>query len=183
MIALGDVGLPDTGGHTWLVTAATGACSGVDGANGARSCKPVRRYALLHRQAHEVPFDEAVMVNIELQSRLTLHGPQAPSKPTIPMSQPMVNALSTPVTTPQAMITSPDQTAGLTGTTSMAVNAQTPPDLSTDTGGEVDAYLSDPLNEAWAMTFGFGLNQTRNSLEIRPAMASGLLLKRVARQD
>lgn len=124
-----------------------------------------------------------VMLNVELRSRLTLHGPQAPFKPIIPMSQPMMNALSTPVTTPQAIITSPDQTISATGITSTAVNAQTPPDLSTDAGGEVDAYLSDPLNEAWAMTFAFGLNQTRNPLEIRPAMASGFLLKRVARQD
>lgn len=124
-----------------------------------------------------------VMLNVELQSRLTLHGPQVPFKQMALASQPIVNALSTPVTTPQAYITSPDQTVSATGTASMPANAQTPPDLSTDAGGEVDTYLSDPLNEAWAVTFAFGLNQTHNSLEIRPAMASGLLLKRVARQD
>lgn len=124
-----------------------------------------------------------VMLNVELQSRLTLHGPQTPFKQIAAITQPAMNALSTPVTTPQAYITSPDQTVSATVATSMPASAQTPPDLSTDMGAEVDAYLSDPLNEAWAMTFAFGLNQTHNSLEIRPAMASGLLLKRVARQD
>lgn len=124
-----------------------------------------------------------VILNVELQSRLSLHGPQMLSKQTMAISQPAVNNLSTPATTPQGIITSPDQTVSVTPTTSLAANAQTPPDLSTDPGAEADTYLSNPSNDAWAITLAFGLNQTHNFLEIRPAMASGLLLKRVPRQE
>lgn len=124
-----------------------------------------------------------VVLNIELQSRLSLHGSQLPFKQTNLPSQSGIHNLSTPATTPQAVITSPEQAISVTPTTSAAANPQTPPDLSTDPGAETDTYLSNPANEAWAITLAFGLNQTHNFLEIRPAMASGLLLKRSPRAD
>lgn len=123
-----------------------------------------------------------VLLNVELQSRLSLHGLQTALKQgSIPL-QPGMNNLSTPATTPQALITSPEQ-AVMASTTTSTANPQTPPDLSTDPGAETDIYLSNPADEAWATTLGFGLNQTHNFMEIRPAMASGLLLKRVCRPD
>lgn len=124
-----------------------------------------------------------VILNVELQSRLSLHGSQMPLKQTNPSSQVGMHNLSTPATTPQAVTTSPEQAMSVTPTTSAVANPATPPDLNTDPGAEADTHLSNPMNEAWAITLGFGLNQTHNFLEIRPAMASGLLLKRVSRSD
>lgn len=127
---------------------------------------------------HEL-LTRVVLLNAELQSRLSLHTAGITSKQFQSSSQ-AANALSTPVTTPQATTTSPDQTVPMTPVTgpTAAASAQTPPDLNTETGGDYETYLVDPLEDSWMTTFAFGLNQSHNSVDIRPALASGLLLKR-----
>jgi len=120
-----------------------------------------------------------VILNVELESRLNLHATGINARQLQPLSQ-VANALSTPVTTPQATTTSPEQNVAMTPASGpgLAVSASTPPDINTDTGGENDTRLVDPLEDSWMATFAFGLNQSHNFLDIRPALASGLLLKR-----
>lgn len=120
-----------------------------------------------------------VLLSVELQCRLAFQGAvNGPAKQSATAPQLGANALNTPVTTPQAIMTSPDQNVLATPTAALAASAQTPPDLNAEPGSDGDAYLSDPLNESWMVTFAFAMSQAPNLRDIRSAQTSGFLLKR-----
>ena len=90
----------------------------------------------------------------------------------------------TPVSTPQASITSPDQTTIATPTPGgTALNAPTPPDHAFDPNAETDLSLSDSVEGTWSVILSHGINQANSILEARPALASGYLLKRKGATD
>ncbi|KAK5945925.1 mediator of RNA polymerase II transcription subunit 13 [Knufia obscura] len=135
-------------------------------------------------EGHDM-LSRVVLLTVELQPRLCLQGLNPSSKHFQTLNPYGPNTLSTPVSTPQASNTlSPEQLVPATPTTifGFAGNAQTPPEHNTDAGGENETFLVDPLEDSWTATFAFGLNQSHNFLEIRPALASGFLLKRTAPQ-
>jgi mediator of RNA polymerase II transcription subunit 13, fungi type len=89
----------------------------------------------------------------------------------------------TPVSTPQASTTSPDQTTMATPTPGgSALNAPTPPEHNFDPNAETDLSLSDPLEGTWSVILSHGINQAK-ILEARPALASGYMLKRRGPSD
>ena len=90
----------------------------------------------------------------------------------------------TPVSTPQAGTTSPDQTTMATPTPGgTALNAPTPPEHAFDPNAETDLSLSDPVEGTWSVILSHGINQATSILEARPALASGYLLKRKGATD
>ncbi|KAK7422270.1 hypothetical protein QQZ08_009576 [Neonectria magnoliae] len=85
---------------------------------------------------------------------------------------------STPVSTPQASILSPEQ--GNTPATPMRdanAAAATP---GADSAGEADsdAFLIDATDQTWGAVAGHRLSNSTTLLEIRPALVSGYLIKR-----
>lgn len=90
------------------------------------------------------------------------------------------NVFGTPVSTPQAGVTSPDQHIPATPTPggSAVINAPTPPEPSLDPNVELDLTLLDPTEESWGIILPYGLNLSKNMIENRPALVSGVLLKR-----
>jgi len=123
-----------------------------------------------------------VVLSVELQSRLCLQSSNFPVKPFQPNSY-GPNTLNTPVSTPQpSHTTSPEQAVPATPTTisGFASSAQTPPEQNAEAGGDNETFLTDPLEDSWTATLAFGLNQSHNFLEIKPALASGFLLKKTA---
>ncbi|KIW14579.1 hypothetical protein PV08_07363 [Exophiala spinifera] len=90
------------------------------------------------------------------------------------------NIFGTPVSTPQAGVTSPDQHIPATPTPSGSalINAPTPPEPSLDPNVEVDLTLLDPAEESWGILLPYGLNQSKSIMDIRPALVSAVLLKR-----
>ena len=90
----------------------------------------------------------------------------------------------TPVSTPQASTTSPDQTTIATPTPGgTALNAPTPPEHAFDPNAETDLSVSDPIEGTWSVILSHGINQATSILEARPALASGYLLKRKGTTD
>ena len=91
----------------------------------------------------------------------------------------------TPTSTPQATTTSPDQLVPATPTPggSSAVNAPTPPDNAFDPSTDMDLTLYDPEEESWIVILPFGHNLSDSILEIKPALASGYLVKRSGTKD
>lgn len=90
------------------------------------------------------------------------------------------NTYGTPASTPQASITSPDQVVAATPTPSGSsiVNVPTPSEPGFDPNTESDLTLLDPAEESWSIILPYGVNQTRSMVELRPALATGLLIKR-----
>jgi mediator of RNA polymerase II transcription subunit 13 len=89
----------------------------------------------------------------------------------------------TPVSTPQASTTSPDQTTMATPTPGgSALNAPTPPEHNFDPNAETDLSLSDPSEGTWSGILSHGVSQAK-LLEARPALASGYMLKRRGTSD
>ncbi|KAJ9640818.1 hypothetical protein H2204_003107 [Knufia peltigerae] len=90
------------------------------------------------------------------------------------------NVFGTPVSTPQAGVTSPDQHIPATPTPggTAVINAPTPPEPGLDPNVELDLTLLDPAEESWGIILPYGLNQSKNMIEIRPAVVSAVLLKR-----
>lgn len=90
------------------------------------------------------------------------------------------NMYGTPASTPQASMTSPDQMVPATPTPggSSIMNAPTPPDPGFDPNGENDLTLLDPSEESWGIILPFGVNQTNSLTELRPALTTGMLMKR-----
>ena len=78
-------------------------------------------------------------------------------------------ASSTPVSTPQPGV-SPDQ-HGLTP-------AATPSDLISDPSADPDARLIDITDETWGIVLSHRLHNSHSAVEYRPALISGLLVKR-----
>ena len=131
-------------------------------------------------------FSRIVLLTVELQSRLSLQGSNLSLRQHQAPNTYGANTLGTPVSTPQAMnTTSPEQGVPATPTTisGFAANAQTPPEINAEIGYDNETFLTDPIEDSWLATLAFGLNQSHDPFEIRPALASGFLLKRTASQE
>ncbi|KIV95415.1 hypothetical protein PV10_03075 [Exophiala mesophila] len=90
------------------------------------------------------------------------------------------NMYGTPGSTPQAGITSPDQLMAATPTPggSGGFSAATPPEHGFDPNAESDITLIDPSEESWSIILPYGVNQSSETGEIRPALVTGFLMKR-----
>ena len=127
-----------------------------------------------------------VLIAVDLNPTLVAQTPMPSAKTTqgATPQQPLQN-YSTPVSTPQASTTSPDQYLNATPTPSGSIplNAATPPEVSFDPTNEADLTVQDPTEEAWCIILPFGLNQSHENITCRPAMLSGFLLKRQGLRD
>ncbi|KAM0355930.1 hypothetical protein ACHAPU_000319 [Fusarium lateritium] len=85
---------------------------------------------------------------------------------------------STPVSTPQASIVSPEQTT--TPATPMRDNMTlaATPGADTATEADADSFLIDATDQTWGAIVGHRLGNSTTLLEVRPALASGYLIKR-----
>lgn len=122
-----------------------------------------------------------VLVSVDLNPALVPQTPAMQSKPTQAATpQQLLPNYGTPVSTPQASTTSPDQylTATPTPSGSAPLNAATPPEVAFDPNNEADLTVQDPTEESWSVVLPFGLNQSREVIKFRSAMLSGYLLKR-----
>ncbi|KPI39479.1 Mediator of RNA polymerase II transcription subunit 13 [Cyphellophora attinorum] len=115
-----------------------------------------------------------VLLSIEMTPTLRLFPQPEPLKTTIQQ------AYGTPASTPQGGVTSPEQIVAATPTPggSNIINAPTPPDHSFDPNVDADLSITDPFETAWAIVLPFGINQAKDLLEMRPAVASGYLVKK-----
>ncbi|KAK5321287.1 hypothetical protein LTR93_006530 [Exophiala xenobiotica] len=117
-----------------------------------------------------------MLLSAQLDPMLRIFTHMVSGKP----AQPSQNLYGTPVSTPQAGVTSPDQLVPATptpGGTSM-INASTPPEPGLDPNVDGDLTLVDPAEDSWGIILPYGLNQSTNMVELRPALATGVLLKR-----
>lgn len=90
--------------------------------------------------------------------------------PTIPTPSPSANpSASTPGSTPQAVV-SPEQ--GLTPAATPAV------ENATDPSSDPDARLVDMTDETWGIILAHRFHNSNSTNEYRPALISGLLVKR-----
>ncbi|KND90587.1 Mediator of RNA polymerase II transcription subunit 13 [Tolypocladium ophioglossoides CBS 100239] len=98
--------------------------------------------------------------------------------PVVKLPQPSTALYTTPVSTPQASIVSPEQ-SGTPATPARDANAAaaTP---GADGAGETDsdAVLSDITDQTWGAVVGHRLNNSSSVLEVHPALVSGYLIKR-----
>lgn len=92
-------------------------------------------------------------------------------------------AYGTPASTPQGGVTSPEQVVAATPTPGSALNAPTPPEHGFDPNADIDLSLTDPREESWTVILPYGVNQSRDSCEARPAAASGYLVKRLGTRE
>jgi mediator of RNA polymerase II transcription subunit 13, fungi type len=120
-----------------------------------------------------------VLISVDCEPSLSLRLPPNMVKQAQGgVTQQQAGLYGTPVSTPQASTTSPDQTTMATPTPGgTALNAPTPPDHSFDPNAEIDLSLSDPVDATWSVALSHGINQAESILEARPALASGYLLK------
>ncbi|XP_044719162.1 mediator of RNA polymerase II transcription subunit 13 [Hirsutella rhossiliensis] len=98
--------------------------------------------------------------------------------PLVKLPQPPALFYTTPVSTPQANIVSPEQ-SGTPATPARDANAAaaTP---GADGGGEseYEAVLSDVTDQTWGAVVGHRLNNSSSVVDVHPALASGYLIKR-----
>lgn len=95
--------------------------------------------------------------------------------PVVKLPQASVPFYTTPVSTPQANIVSPEQSA--TPATPANATAATP---GGEAGGdsESDAVLADVTDQTWGAIVGHRLNNSVGVTELYPALVSGYLIKR-----
>ncbi|KAJ5168794.1 Mediator complex subunit Med13 [Penicillium canariense] len=121
---------------------------------------------------------ELTIVTVNTLPDLTLNTPASP------MSTGVVNPhfSSTPVSTPNpsVSIASPEQ-AGNAPTPSAVYNAPTPTEPSLEPDSE--AVLTDIYDDSWAVVLSHRLNTSPHVTELRPALASGYLLRRKGATD
>ncbi|EXJ93018.1 hypothetical protein A1O3_01574 [Capronia epimyces CBS 606.96] len=118
-----------------------------------------------------------LLVSVQLEPVLRVFPPHAQSKSGQPSLQ---NTYGTPASTPQASMTSPDQIVAATPTPggSSNLNAPTPSDPGFDPNIDGDLTLLDPTEESWGLILPYGVNQSTNMVDLHPALATGLLIKR-----
>ena len=86
---------------------------------------------------------------------------------------------TTPASTPQANIVSPEQTTGATPTpATQAGAAATPSADATGEAASADAALLDLTDQTWGAVLGHRLNNSATILELQPTLISGYLIKR-----
>ncbi|KIE03561.1 Mediator complex, subunit Med13, partial [Metarhizium majus ARSEF 297] len=83
---------------------------------------------------------------------------------------------TTPVSTPQANIVSPEQSA--TPATPANVTAATPGGGEAGADTETDAILADVTDQTWGAIVGHRLNNSLGVTDLYPALVSGFLIKR-----
>lgn len=90
---------------------------------------------------------------------------------------------TTPVSTPQPIILSPDQVGNATTPASGngPTNAGTPTDSAFDI--DPDSSLADVTDETWGLVLSHRIHNTRSLVEHRPGLASGYIIKRGGRHD
>lgn len=85
---------------------------------------------------------------------------------------------TTPVSTPQANIVSPEaSTTPATPARDAAANVATPGGESTG-DADTDAVLADVMEQTWGAVVGHRLSNSVSTLEVKPALISGYLIKR-----
>jgi mediator of RNA polymerase II transcription subunit 13 len=126
-----------------------------------------------------------LLLSVDSEPSLSLRIPPSTMKQLLGgVTQQPSGLYGTPVSTPQASTTSPDQTTIATPTPGgAALNAPTPPDHSFDPNAEADLSLSDPVEGTWSVVLSNGINHADSIFEARPALASGYLLKRRGATD
>ncbi|KAF5618187.1 mediator of RNA polymerase II transcription subunit 13 [Fusarium sp. NRRL 52700] len=85
---------------------------------------------------------------------------------------------STPVSTPQANIVSPEQTATPATPMRDASTLAATPTAEGAAEAEADSFLIDATDQTWGAIVGHRLCNSTTLLEVRPALASGYLIKR-----
>ncbi|OCT46291.1 hypothetical protein CLCR_01035 [Cladophialophora carrionii] len=118
-----------------------------------------------------------LLLSIQLQPELVVFPPPAHGKAPPAGAH---NQYGTPVSTPQASMTSPDQAVPATPTPggSSLMNASTPPDPGFDPSAESDLTIVDPSEDSWGIILPYGINQSKSMTELRPSQVTGFLMKR-----
>ncbi|QUC16276.1 uncharacterized protein UV8b_00517 [Ustilaginoidea virens] len=100
--------------------------------------------------------------------------------PVVRLPQTAATFYTTPVSTPQANnAVSPEQSATpATPTNAAAAAAATPGGEAAGPDSETDAVLVDVTDQTWVAVVGHRLNNSTSVTDLRPALASGYLIKR-----
>jgi mediator of RNA polymerase II transcription subunit 13 len=85
---------------------------------------------------------------------------------------------STPVSTPQANIVSPEQTTTPATPMRETSTLAATPGAESATEPDADSFLIDATDQTWGAVVGHRLGNSTTLLEVRPALASGYLIKR-----
>ena len=85
---------------------------------------------------------------------------------------------STPVSTPQANIVSPEQTTTPATPMRETSTLAATPGAESATEPDADSFLIDATDQTWGAIVGHRLGNSTTLLEVRPALASGYLIKR-----
>ncbi|CAF3461278.1 unnamed protein product [Fusarium graminearum] len=85
---------------------------------------------------------------------------------------------STPVSTPQANIVSPEQTTTPATPMREASTLAATPGADSATEPDADSFLIDATDQTWGAISGHRFGNSTTLLEMRPALASGYLIKR-----
>lgn len=101
--------------------------------------------------------------------------------PAVQVPSSTVGFYTTPVSTPQANIVSPEQT-NAPATPMRDSGAAAAPTPSADATGEPesDAALLDVTDQTWGAVVGHRLNNSSTPLELQPALVSGYLIKKTS---
>ena len=139
-------------------------------------------------EQHEVDF-WLDLARTEIKANVTIILTTVDTSPSLQLTPPAVRlphstvaCYTTPDSTPQANVVSPEQSA--TPATPMRdpnVAAATP---NAESPGETDAgaVLVDVTDQTWAAILGHRLSNSSSVLELQPALASGYLIKRTSPQ-
>ncbi|KAJ4263871.1 hypothetical protein NW762_005908 [Fusarium torreyae] len=85
---------------------------------------------------------------------------------------------STPVSTPQANIVSPEQTTTPATPMRDASTLAATPGAESAAEADADSFLIDATDQTWGAIVGHRLGNSTTLLEVRPSLASGYLIKR-----
>ena len=85
---------------------------------------------------------------------------------------------STPVSTPQANIVSPEQTTTPATPMRETSTLAATPGAESATEPDADSFLIDATDQTWGAIVGHRLGNSTTLLEVRPSLASGYLIKR-----
>ncbi|GAB0131701.1 hypothetical protein EsDP_00000162 [Epichloe bromicola] len=131
---------------------------------------------------HEVEF-WVNLARTEIKASVTIILMTVDTNPSLQLMPPMVKLpqtsvpfYTTPESTPQASIVSPEQSA--TPATPANATAATPRGLEAGADADTDAILYDVTDQTWGAVVGHRLNNSTSVTDLRPALVSGYLIKR-----
>lgn len=118
------------------------------------------------------------LITVDTHPSLKLLPPHISIPPNILNTQSSV--YTTPVSTPQASIVSPEQSGNATtpARDTGIISAGTPSDFTNELKIDADATLVDVTDQTWGVVLSYRLNNSRSLLEFNPTLASGYLIKR-----